>query len=109
MDDDVPGLVPIGDLVIELAGPVAELDSALPAEGMFDGPDGDVAEDPLFAGLGPGSFLTPRRLKLELPLELVARRDSDALVLGSSLPRQPIVTSFMPIYHRLTISVDIDG
>ena len=105
MDDDVPGLVPVGDVVLELAMPVAELAAGTPV----DEPDGDASDDQLLAGLSHGAFLTPRRLKLDVPLELVARRDSERLVLGSSLPRQPIVTSLMPVYHRLSISVDIDG
>ena len=105
MDDDVPGLVPVGDLVIELAAPIAELAWDLPVDQQATA----APEDPFFPGFGRDSFLSPRRLNLDVPLELLARREADALVLAANLPRQPIVTSLMPVYHRLSISVDIDG
>lgn len=50
------------------------------------------------------------RVVCDLPVELAARDDADgALVVLLSPPRQPIVTTVMPVFHRLRITVVRDA
>ena len=48
------------------------------------------------------------RMVVELPVELQVLRDGAGLALTASPPTQQIETSVMPVWHRVTLTVEIE-
>ena len=52
--------------------------------------------------------LSIEAIKIEMPFELDLKTDSnDHLVLGSSPPTQKIETSFMPVFHKIKMNIEV--
>lgn len=54
------------------------------------------------------SSMSIESLKIEMPFELDVRIDANGrLVLGGSPPTQQLETSFMPVFHKMKVNIEV--
>lgn len=54
------------------------------------------------------SSMSIENIKIEMPFEMdIKNDDNDNLVLSSSPPTQKIETSFMPVFHKIKLNIEI--
>jgi hypothetical protein len=54
------------------------------------------------------SSMSIESIKIEMPFELDVRVDAnDRLVLGGSPPTQQLETSFMPVFHKMKVNIEV--
>ena len=50
--------------------------------------------------------MSVRALRLDLPVELTVAHDGERLAVLASPPTQRVATTFLPVFHRMTVRVE---
>ena len=66
---------------------------------------GDPLEDPFF-----DRIMMIEKVKVEMPVEIkVSVEDDGTTTLKSNAPTQSTETTIMPVFHRMKLTVELDG